>query len=214
VNEPESSSTALQSETEITLGVLNAVQDNSFITQRSIAQELGIALGLANAYLRRCANKGLIKVQNIPKNRYAYYLTPQGFAEKSALTAEYLSTSLNFFRNARSQCVDIFEECAQCRWTRVILVGVSDLGEIATLCAGTGGIELLGFVDENSTENEFAGRPVSHDISILRTADAAVVTDLRDPQAAFERCVKVVAAERVLAPKLLNIARQRPPLPE
>lgn len=214
MNKTESSSTALQSETEITLGVLNAVQDNSFITQRSIAQELGIALGLANAYLRRCVNKRLIKVQNIPKNRYAYYLTPQGFAEKSALTAEYLSASLNFFRNARSQCVDLFEECAKRRWTRVTLVGVSDLGEIATLCAGTGGIDLLGFVDENSTEEQFAGRPVLHDIGALSAADAAVITDLRDPQAVFERCLTVLPAERVLAPKLLNIARQRPRLPE
>jgi len=96
----------------------------------------------------------------------------------------------------------------------VTLVGVSDLGEIATLCAGTGGIELLGFVDENSGEDVFAGRPVLHDIAALSAGDAAVVTDLRDPQTAFERCVTVLPAERVLAPKLLNIARQRPQLPE
>ena len=75
-------------EAEITLGILNAVHQNERITQRSVAQELGIALGLANAYLKRCAKKGLIKVSQAPANRYAYYLTPQGFAEKSRLTAE------------------------------------------------------------------------------------------------------------------------------
>ena len=46
---------------EITLGVLKAVEGNDSVTQRSLAKELGIALGLANAYLKRCAKKGLIK---------------------------------------------------------------------------------------------------------------------------------------------------------
>ena len=94
---------------EITLGILNAVHENERITQRSIAEDLGIALGLANAYLKRCARKGLIKVRQAPANRYAYYLTPQGFAEKSRLTGEYLSDSFHFFRQARNQCVTRFE---------------------------------------------------------------------------------------------------------
>ena len=81
-------------EREITLGVLNAIHENAKVTQRSVANDLGIALGLANAYLKRCAKKGLIKIQQIPANRYAYYLTPKGFAEKTRLTTEYLSRSL------------------------------------------------------------------------------------------------------------------------
>ncbi len=84
---------AAAQETEIMLEVLSAVERNSKITQRSLSRELGIALGLANAYLKRCARKGLIKVQQAPLNRYAYYLTPEGFTEKSRLTAEYLAVS-------------------------------------------------------------------------------------------------------------------------
>src|SRR5438445_8329748 len=89
-----------KAEADITLGMLNAVEENSVVTQRSLAKELGIALGLANAYLRRCVSKGLIKVTHAPANRYAYYLTPQGFAEKSRLTAQYLALSFDFFRVA------------------------------------------------------------------------------------------------------------------
>ena len=44
-------------EQKITLGVLNAIHDNSSITQRSMAGELGIALGLTNSYLMRCVKK-------------------------------------------------------------------------------------------------------------------------------------------------------------
>ena len=83
--------TSGEGDSEITLGVLNAVEENSRVTQRDVAKNVGIALGLTNAYLKRCIKKGLIKVQQVPANRYAYYLTPQGFAEKSRLTGEYLA---------------------------------------------------------------------------------------------------------------------------
>ena len=97
---------------EIMLGLLTSIERDSGITQRKLACDLGIALGLANAYLRRCVRKGLIKMSQVPLNRYAYYLTPQGFGEKSRLTAEYLAVSFNFFRRARGDCADLFERCA------------------------------------------------------------------------------------------------------
>src|SRR5258708_27312746 len=78
---------------EIVLDLLTSIERDSRVTQRKLAGDLGIALGLANSYLRRCVHKGLVKMSQAPLNRYAYYLTPQGFAEKSRLTAEYLSVS-------------------------------------------------------------------------------------------------------------------------
>ena len=98
-----SESSRESSNPEIMLGLLTSVERDSGITQRKLAQDLGIALGLANAYLRRCVRKGLVKMSQVPLNRYAYYLTPQGFAEKSRLMAEYLSVSFDFFRRARSE---------------------------------------------------------------------------------------------------------------
>src|SRR5215471_20635773 len=95
---------------EIVLGLLTSVEGDSGITQRKLARDLGIALGLANAYLRRCVRKGLVKMRQVPLNRYTYYLTPQGFAEKGRLTAEYLAVSLDFFRRARSDCAALFRQ--------------------------------------------------------------------------------------------------------
>ncbi len=202
------------SELEITLGVLNAVQENQSLTQRSVARDLNIALGLANAYLKRCVKKGYVKVRQIPKNRYAYYLTPQGFAEKSRLTAEYLSQSFNFFRLARDQCDDLFRTCAERGWTRVFLVGVSDLGEIATLCAREHPVTLHGVIDTSATEAELAGLPVVGDLDTLADADAAVITDFRNPQAAFDAVCRVLPRDRVMAPPLLNVSRRPPHLEE
>src|SRR3954452_22492529 len=121
---------------EILRRLLSSIERDSTISQRKLAGHLGIALGLTNAYLRRCVRKGLVKVTQVPLNRYAYYLTPQGFAEKSRLTAEYLSASFNFFRRARNDCAELFAACAARGWRRVVLFGGGDLAEIAVLSAG------------------------------------------------------------------------------
>src|SRR5204863_3442431 len=111
------------------------------------AGDLGIALGLANAYLRRCVRKGLVKIRQVPLNRYAYYLTPKGFAEKSQLTAEYLALSFNFFRQARSDCAVLLKECAALGWQRVVLYGAGELAEIAVLSAAESEIQVILVID-------------------------------------------------------------------
>ena len=118
------------SEAAITLGLLDAVHQNSEVSQRRLSSELGIALGLTNAYLRRCVRKGWVKMKAAPANRYAYYLTPKGFAEKSRLTAGYLSRSLSFYREARNECDALLEECGKRDWTRIALYGAGDLAEM------------------------------------------------------------------------------------
>ena len=54
-----SSDWAPDTKAKIALGVLTSVEANSTLSQRALARQLGIALGLANAYLKRCAKKGL-----------------------------------------------------------------------------------------------------------------------------------------------------------
>ena len=195
-------------ETEITLGLLSAVEENSAVTQRSVAQELGIALGLANAYLKRCVKKGLIKVKQIPPNRYAYYLTPKGFSEKTRLTGEYLSSSFTFFRRARGQCEAIFKECDERGWRRIALIGPGDLAEIATLCAREYGVELVGILGTKQHGRQFAGLPVAASVKALGSFDAVLVTEMQTPQAAVDALDGKVTAERILVPAMLRVTRK------
>ena len=205
-----------KAEFEITLGMLTAVEENSVVTQRSLAKELGVALGLVNAYLRRCIVKGLIKVTTAPANRYAYYLTPQGFAEKSRLTAQYLALSFDFFRTARSQCHELVEACQQRAWTRVVLCGRSELAEIMILCAESKDIKLVGLVDPD--DQQPVGRlPVVANLAQLRETqeiDVAIVTDQVKAQQTYDHAVTILPRERVLAPRILNISRTPPTLAE
>src|SRR4051812_24469774 len=119
----------------IVLGLLECVERGSAQSQRRLAAELGIALGLVNIYIKRCVNKGLLKMAEAPARRYAYYLTPQGFAEKARLTLEYMSYSFELFRRARADCRSVFEVARARGFSRIVLAGVSDLAEIAAICA-------------------------------------------------------------------------------
>jgi DNA-binding MarR family transcriptional regulator len=74
-------------ETRIVLGLLEYVGRGGEQSQRRLASELGVALGLANAYLKRCVKKGLVKVRQAPARRYAYYLTPRGLCREVAAHA-------------------------------------------------------------------------------------------------------------------------------
>ena len=94
--------------------------------------------------------KGLIKVSQAPANRYAYYLTPKGFSEKSRLTAEFLTQSFNLFRRARIDSVELFNLCLNRKWSRIAPYDVSDLTEIVALSAKDFPIELIAVIDKTS----------------------------------------------------------------
>jgi len=190
----------------ILLGLLSSVETDGARSQRLIAAELGIALGLVNAYLKRCVKKGLVKVHDVPARRYAYYLTPQGFAEKSRLTVQYLSDSFSFFRKAKSDCTSVFEEAAARGLHRLVLAGKSDLAEIAILCAVEAGATVVAIVDAPSEGSRFVGVGVFASYSDVKAGfDAIIVTDVARAQASYEQAVEAYGKDRVLVPALLGV---------
>lgn len=192
----------LEKDRQLELSVLRLVQTDSNITQRKIATELGIALGLANTYLRRCVMKGLVKMTSAPAKRYAYYLTPQGLAEKGHLVGEFLSQSFNFFRQAREQCEAALARCADTGWRRVALCGEGDFAAIARLCAPEFGVDILGTVAGSHDPAELAAA-----LAGLAPVDAVLLTELARPQAVFDVLIQVVAQDRVLTPKFMEVVR-------
>jgi DNA-binding MarR family transcriptional regulator len=196
----------------ILLGLLDSVERDGAQSQRRLASELGIALGLVNAYLNRCIKKGLVKVSQAPARRYAYYLTPQGFAEKSRLTVDYLSSSFSFFRRAREDCSQLFADAAARGCSGVVLAGMSDLAEIAVICALESKIEIVAVVDPNATSTNFMGVSVVPSFEqVAGAVEAVIVTDLAAPSETFEGAIEQFGPERVWAPTLLGL-RVRVPM--
>jgi predicted transcriptional regulator len=189
--------------TRIILGLLESVERDGAQTQRHLASELGIALGLVNAYLKRCVNKGLVKVREAPTRRYAYYLTPRGFSEKSRLTLEYVSYSFSLFRQAKRDFTALFETARSRGVLDVVLVGASDLAEIAAICALDSGVAIAGVVDSSSTRARFVGAPVFSRFDEIPHINAVMLTDLGETRATIDKAVIRFGAERVLVPDLL-----------
>ena len=79
---------------EIHLQVLRAIESNSGLTQRQLAQVLGVSLGKAHYCMKALMDKGLVKMGNFSHNQkkmdYAYLLTPIGIKSKAMLTAHFL----------------------------------------------------------------------------------------------------------------------------
>lgn len=182
---------------EIVLGILGVVERDPDVTQRRVASELGIALGLVNSYVRRCVRKGYVKVSQAPTRRYAYYLTPKGFAEKSRLTASYLAHSFAFFRRARFQCDELLAEIAAGGARRIVLIGDGDLAEIFRLLSGKHGIAVARTVDGEVSVQDL--------VRAAGTADHYVVTSLDRPREFFAEALRTFGSKKVSAPPLLRL---------
>ena len=76
------------------LELLKLLQDQPQMSQRDLAQALGVSLGKANYCLKALMEKGLVKFGNFRKNPdkrvYAYLLTPAGLEEKTRITVAFL----------------------------------------------------------------------------------------------------------------------------
>jgi DNA-binding MarR family transcriptional regulator len=202
----EASKSSDVEQTRIVLGLLEYVERGGEQSQRRLASELGVALGLANAYLKRCMKKGLVKVREAPARRYAYYLTPHGFTEKSRLTVEFMAYSFTLFRSAKTDCMAALQAARERGYVRIALLGASDLAEIAAICALDGGFTIVAIVDPKLEAERFAGAPVVRDMDLLAPPpDAVLVTDMRSAAVIFQAAITKFGTERVLIPALLGV---------
>src|SRR5689334_23081548 len=124
------------------LQLLEALEQESTITQRTLASRLGIALGLTNLYLRRLIRKGYVKCVTVSPNRLVYSLTPKGVARKARLTYEFMKYSLDFYRDARQHLRRSLAQAMQ-QQSKVAIYGTGDAAELVFLLIRDMGLELV-----------------------------------------------------------------------
>jgi EPS-associated MarR family transcriptional regulator len=85
--------------------VLRLLQDNPDLTQREIAELLGMSTSGLNYCLKALIDKGWVKVHNFSQSKnkfgYIYVLTPQGLSEKLKLTSQFLIRKLNEYESLK-----------------------------------------------------------------------------------------------------------------
>ncbi len=142
------------------LQILDELSNNDSLTQRDLSSRLGIALGLVNSYIKNLVKKGFITVKAIPSKRYAYYLTPKGFTEKTRLTYDLLHDYTRIYREARSNLKTLFKEMRANGVRKVVFAGADEIAEIAYITLHEMNIELIGVVDSDEAGKDFFGRTV------------------------------------------------------
>src|SRR5262245_41663465 len=119
-----------ESNREIVLRLLEEVEADDSVSQNRFAKRVGIAKGLANAYFNRCLQKGWIRLRQVPKQRFLYYLTPKGFAEKAHLTARFLTSFYQFYRNVQKDIGAVLAKAHRENHMRLAVLGAEELAEI------------------------------------------------------------------------------------
>lgn len=180
-----------QTEQNVMVHLLSEIERNPSFTQRNLANELGIALGLMNQYLKRCITKGWIRASQISPKRIKYFVTPEGFLEKSHMVKDYLARSMIFFKDAKQQLEDIFTLCQRHKWSRIGLFGAGDLADIALLVGSKGNLNLT----------------LLDDLKSLESFDAFIITEIKTPQKTYEHIKPLVQEDRLFLLPLLHISK-------
>ena len=142
------------------LKVLEELAADPSLTQRHLAKRLRVALGLTNLMIRRLITKGQVKVISVRRNHIRYLLTPQGLAEKTRLTYEYLEYSLFLYRRVREVLRERLAQAARSGKTQVAIFGTGEVAEIAYLTIQELGLSLAGVMDDRAAGTSFFGVPV------------------------------------------------------
>lgn len=112
-----------QLQDEIAYKLLKLIEAEPHLSQRDIAQKMGVSLGKTNYCLKALVDKGFIKLQNFYNNKkksaYIYFLTPQGIEEKAAVTYRFLQRKIKEYEDIKIEIESLKTEAALAKETGV-----------------------------------------------------------------------------------------------
>ncbi len=130
------------------LNLLQELEKNPVISQRELSNKFGIALGVTNACLKRMVRKGWIRISGLNRRKIGYFLTPKGFAEKTKLTLNLISWTVQHYSTLKDHIARRFLEMEREGVKRVVFYGVSDEMEVAYVTLQGVEITLIGIVED------------------------------------------------------------------
>jgi EPS-associated MarR family transcriptional regulator len=99
--------------------VLRLLEENPNVTQREIAQKLGISTSGLNYCLNALIDKGWVKMHNFSQSKhklgYAYLLTPHGIVEKASLTSVFLQRKMREYEEMKQEIDSLMAEVSKSR---------------------------------------------------------------------------------------------------
>jgi EPS-associated MarR family transcriptional regulator len=103
-----------KSTTEIRYRLLKLLENNPNLTQRQMAEKMGLSLGKFNYCIKELAKKGIVKIERFTtsdrKAAYMYLLTPRGIEEKTRITANFLKRKMAEYEQLKKEIRELSRE--------------------------------------------------------------------------------------------------------
>lgn len=122
--------------------LLNAIAEDSLVTQAGLSSRLGIAVGSVNWYIKRLINRGYVKVSHLNRTRLQYDLTPEGMTILTQRALQYMKSSLQVYNELRSRAKAVAAELQAGGIYAVYLRGDDEVIDILRLTLIEHGISL------------------------------------------------------------------------
>jgi EPS-associated MarR family transcriptional regulator len=96
--------------------LMRLIEAKPELSQRELAEAMGVSLGKVNYCLNALIEKGWVKVRNFRnssnKMAYAYLLTPRGVRQKAAITVQFLERKVAEYESLKSEIAELRREVA------------------------------------------------------------------------------------------------------
>lgn len=123
----------IQSEHFRDMDLLSQIEQDPDISQASLAQELGVAVGTINWHLKRLVEKGYVKVKRAQRKKLRYIITPEGLALRARLTIDFVKNSFNLYRRIREKVIGILYDLKLSGHYQVTIRGEGEIAEVCRL---------------------------------------------------------------------------------
>ena len=186
------------------INFLSQLEKKKIISQSSLAKSVLISLGMTNAILKKAISKGFVKAKAAPYKRYIYYLTKEGFTEKSRLVSEYLDSSLNFFKKAKLAYQKILVEIKKKNY-EIVLVGDGDLVDICKLSLLYHNLKVSGHLKFSKQKN------LIYEFNNTKKSSgklAFVIVESQNPQLIYDKLLSNFDQINIYYPKFLHISKK------
>jgi|TARA_B100001971_G_C18126932_1_gene502576 predicted transcriptional regulator len=138
------------------LRLLEEVELTPDVSQRKLAGNVGIALGVVNVLVKSLVTKGYIRATRLGWRRWTYNLTPAGVARKVQLTANYVDQFLGHYRRVRDLVREALDAAQIGPESTVAIYGTTEMGELMFLVLRKSGVQRVVFLDESGS-GEYLG---------------------------------------------------------
>lgn len=122
--------------------LLNAIAQDSLVTQAGLSARLGIAVGSVNWYIKRLINRGYVKVSHLDRTRLKYDLTPEGMRVLTQRALLYMKNSLQVYQEWREKAKKVVNDLKARGVQHVYLEGNDEVMDILRLTCIEAGLVL------------------------------------------------------------------------